>query len=64
MTQYAVCVAPHVRRSLCSGGAIWVKDATHRSYVCKKERGLWNTKEEAKRAITELFEIVVEVKDE
>jgi hypothetical protein len=42
---------------------VWVKDQYHKFYVSKKERGVWPTKAQALAAITEPWEIVVEVKE-
>lgn len=57
---YAVCVKPNARKKICLPGQIWVKNKTHEYYVSKKERGIWPTKLEAKKHITEPYEIVVE----
>ena len=56
---FAVMVKPAARKRICTGGLIWVKDATHEFYVTKKDRGLWATRAEAERMITEPWEIIV-----
>jgi hypothetical protein len=60
---YAVVVKTSARKRLCANGRIWVKDAKHPFYVDLRERGLWQTREEAEKMITEPWEIVVEVND-
>lgn len=59
--KYAVTVKPSARRNICSGGMYWVKDVNCGNYVSLKDRGTWLTREEAKKQITEKWEIVVEV---
>lgn len=56
---YHVCVAPKYRKKICTDGKVWVKDARCDMYVGKKERGSFDTKQEAQDAITEPHEIVV-----
>jgi hypothetical protein len=58
---FAVMVKPAARNNVCTSGLVWVKDDHHKFYVSKKERGLWMTKNEAERMITEPWEIVVEL---
>lgn len=58
---FSVVVKHSARKRLCSRGFIWVKDKSHDSYVSMKDRGLWSTREEAAMAITEPFEMVVEI---
>jgi hypothetical protein len=58
---FAVMVKPAARKLICSSGLVWVKDVSHEFYVSLKDRGLWETKAEAKSMITESWEIVVEV---
>ena len=58
---FAVMVKPAARKRICTGGLVWVKDDHHEFYVGMKERGLWPTKEEAEKMITEPWEIAVEV---
>lgn len=58
---FAVMVKPAARKRICTSSLVWVKDASHDSYVRMKDRGIWQTKEEAKRMIVEPWEIVVEV---
>ncbi len=60
---FAVMVKPEARKRICVSGLIWVKDAIHEYYVCKKDRGLWQTKEDAEKIITEPWEMVVYVHD-
>lgn len=60
---FAVTIKPTARKRITTSGLVWVKDATHEFYVTKRDRGLWPTKAEAERMITELWEIVVEVDD-
>jgi hypothetical protein len=40
---------------------VWVKDRSHLYYVSIKERGVFDTEEEARQAITEPWEIIVPV---
>jgi hypothetical protein len=54
-------VKPAARKRICTSGLVWVKDDHHEFYVSMKERGLWTTKKEAERMITEPLEIVVEL---
>ena len=58
---FAVMVKPSARKRFCTSGLVWVKDDRHEFYVNMKERGLWLTKAEAEKMITEPWEIVVEV---
>ena len=59
---YAVMVKHSARKHICTSCLVWVKDDRTPYYVDLKERGLWNTKAEAARAIKEPCEVVVEVK--
>ena len=61
-TMFAVMVKPSCRSKVCLRGKSWVKDSSYEFYVSKAERGLWETREEAEKAITEPYEVVVEVK--
>ena len=56
---YCVCVAPQYRKKICTDGEVWVKDARHEFYVRKKDRGVFESREEALDVITEKHEIVV-----
>lgn len=56
---YCVCVASKHRKRICTDGEIWVKDKQHEFYVCKKDRGVFESREEALDVITEAYEIVV-----
>lgn len=58
---FAVMVKPAARKRICTSGLVWVKDDHHEFYVSMKERGLWPTKVEAEKMITEPWEIAVEV---
>lgn len=58
---FAVMVKPAARKRICTSGLVWVKDDHHEFYVSMKERGLWPTKAEAEKMITEPWEIAVEV---
>ncbi len=58
---YAVMVKPEERKNVCIRGRVWVKDDNYEFYVSKKERGLWPTKAEAERMITEPWETAVDV---
>lgn len=49
------------RKNICTSGLVWVKDDRHEFYVSREERGLWPTKEEAERMITEPYEVAIEV---
>ena len=60
---FAVTVKPSRRRAICTGKAVWVRDAGHPFYVTESERGLFATRAEAEAAITERHEIIVEVPD-
>ena len=60
---FAVMVKPAARKSVCISGIIWVKDDHHDFYVRLKDRGLWATKAEAEKMITETWEIAVEVRN-
>lgn len=59
---FAVMVKPEARREVCEDGKFWVKDETHEYYVTEKDRGLWKSKDDAEKAITESWEEIVEVK--
>lgn len=60
---FAVCVKPSARKILCLPRQVWVKSDRHEFYVSLAERGLWDTKEQATRVITEpAVEVVVEVR--
>lgn len=61
---FYICVKPSERKRVCSDGKIWVKDMQTDVYVSKKQRGSWETKEEAKKHITEDCEIIVEENDQ
>lgn len=61
--KYAVCVKPSDRKNVCSAGLVWVRDAQHELYVRKCERGIFDSREDAKFAITEAHEMIVEVGD-
>ena len=58
---YAVMVEKKARKSVTEKGLIWVDSESGPSYVSKKERGLWDTLDQAREVITEPWEIVVEV---
>lgn len=59
---FAVCVKPSARKKICVPKQAWVKTDRHEFYVSVKERGLWATKEEAQKMITEpALEVVIEV---
>ena len=58
---FAVMVKPAARKRICTSGLVWVKDDQHEFYVSMKERGLWPTKADAEKMITEPWEIAVEV---
>ncbi len=58
---FAVMVKYAARKRVCTSGLVWVKDNKHKFYVGLRERGLWQTKAEAKQMVTEPWEIVVEV---
>ena len=59
---FAVMVKPEARVDVCEDGKFWVKDETHEYYVSEKYRGLWKSKNDAEKAVTELYEEIVEVK--
>lgn len=59
---FAVMVKTEARSDVCEDGKFWVKDETHEYYVSERERGLWKSKDDAEKAITELWEEIVEVK--
>lgn len=59
---FAVMVKQEARREVCEDGKFWVKDETHEYYVSEKDRGLWKSKDDAEKAITESWEEIVEVK--
>jgi hypothetical protein len=59
---FAVRINPKTKsRPKTNRGEVWVKDSYHMYYVSIKERGLFDTEEEARQAITELWEIIVPV---
>lgn len=60
---YAVIVKKSARKKICSNGVFWVKDAKS-DYVAKRDRGLWKSKDDARSAITEPWEIVVEIQSD
>lgn len=59
---FAVMVKQEARREVCEDGEFWVKNETHEYYVSERERGLWKSKDDAEKAITESWEEIVEVK--
>ena len=59
---FAVMVKTEARSDVCEDGKFWVKDETHEYYVSERERGLWKSKDDAGKAITESYEEIVEVK--
>lgn len=59
---FAVMVKPEARCDVCEDGKFWVKDETHEYYVTEKDRGLWKSKDDAGKAVTESYEEIVEVK--
>ena len=61
--KFAVCVKPSSRKNFCSAGLVWVRDAQHGFYVRKCARGLFDSREDAQHAITEAYEMIVEVGD-
>lgn len=61
--KFAVCVKPSARKNVCSAGLVWVRDAQYFFYVRKRERGLFDSREDAQNAIAEAYEIIVEVGD-
>jgi 3'-phosphoadenosine 5'-phosphosulfate (PAPS) 3'-phosphatase len=60
---FAVMVKRSMRKKHCVPGLVWAPNETD-YYVAKRDRGLWPTREEAEAAVTETWEVVVEVKDE
>jgi len=59
---FAIRINPKDKnRPATARGHVWVKSATHIYYVPIGERGIFETKEEAEHAKTELCEIVVEL---
>ena len=42
-------------------GHVWVKSLSHEYYVTFAERGIFETREDAERAKTEIWEIIVDV---
>lgn len=61
---FSVMVKESARNKLGTNGLVWVKDDKCQYYVSKKDRGVWGTKEEAQRMITEhSFEVVVDIGD-
>jgi len=59
---FAVMVKPEARCDVCEDGKFWVKDETHEYYVSEKDRGLWKSRDDAEKAVTESYEDIVEVK--
>ena len=59
---FAVMVKQEARCDVCEDGKFWVKDETHEYYVSEKDRGLWKSKDDAGKVITESYEEIVEVK--
>jgi len=61
-TNFAVRVDSKKRsRPKTERGKVWVKSASHPFYVGINERGIFETKEEAERAKTETWEMIVNV---
>lgn len=58
---FAVRINPRKIHPKTTRGHVWVKSSTHPYYVPIQERGLWDTEEEARKAATELWEMIVEV---
>jgi hypothetical protein len=58
---FAVTVKQKYRKRICTNGLIWVKDCHYEFYVCKRDRGVWETREDAGQMITEPWETVIEV---
>jgi hypothetical protein len=59
---FAVCIDPKKRsRPKTERGHIWVKSAAHQYYVPLAERGVFETRDEAEHAKTEIWEIIVDV---
>ena len=48
-------------RPKVENGCLWVKSAEHPYYVTRLERGIFKTREEAARAKTEDWEVIVDV---
>jgi len=62
-TRWSVRVNPKYVKDICvTHFQIWLKDKYHEVYVTKKQRGEWETREEAEDAINMPYEEVVEVK--
>jgi len=61
-TNFAVRIDSKKRsRPKTERGKVWVKSASHQYYVGIAERGIFETKEEAERAKTETWEMIVNV---
>lgn len=61
---YSVRIKPNYKnRPKTKRGHVWVKSAYYMYYVGIKERGLFKTKHEAEQAKTEIWEIIIEVKE-
>ena len=59
---FAIRINPKDKnRPATARGHVWVKSADYEFYVTIEERGVFETKEEAEQARTELCEIVVEL---
>jgi hypothetical protein len=58
---FAVMVKPYKRKDICDPSLIWIKDDRYEFYVGIKDRGLWSTKAEAEKMVTEPWEIAVEL---
>ena len=49
------------KRPKTERGKVWVKSSSHQYYVCIKDRGIFETKEDAEQAKKEPWEIIVNV---